>query len=443
MLTRTLRRMPLVLLALLAAPACGKDKDAPPPTAAPDRAAVENAPKAENAAPPTKETTAPTPTPGEEKKPADEAAAKTPDEAAKTPEATPGAKDEKKTAGADADAKPQAGGAPPAGAGKAPAAADPSPVVADAKIAAPAAKSSIPAAPDGILAPGQADKILAIGARPIVKLMSSGAEPRAALAYELAKGSKHKLDMGMDMLMSIRMGDQGLPATAVPRIVMGMDMLIADKGPQGDWKINANLDRVGIEPKGPQQEAIAAQMRPSIDGMKGMRMDYWVTPKGHVRDVKLNLPEGFPAQAQQMLQGMNQSFESMMAPLPEDAVGIGAQWEVVTRVASSGADLLQFATYTLKKKNGSKVSLAVVVKQVAAKATVDAPGLPAGTQARLKAFKSEGSGSNDIDTTSVAPDNGKMNVKSGMTLEVSGAGGPAQVTTMETQLTVTFTRNTK
>jgi hypothetical protein len=133
----------------------------------------------------------------------------------------------------------------------------------------------------------------------------------------------------------------------------------------------------------------------------------------------------------------------MMAPLPVDAVGIGATWEVVTRVASSGADLLQFATYTLKKKTGSKVLLEVTVKQLAAKATVNAPGLPQGTLARLRSFRSEGSGTNEIDTKSVAPESGKMQVKSGMTLEVSGAGGPAQDTTMETTLTVTFTRPKK
>jgi hypothetical protein len=436
--------MPLVLLALLTAAACGKDS---PPVPAPERAA-ENAPKTETNTPPA--------SPADALKPADpSAAAKAPDDPAKAqPEdvdtrnpADP-AKDAKKAAEPGADAKADPAQAPTPGGGKE-ASGKPAPektapaIAADTKIAAPAANSSAPAAKNGILAPGEADKILAVGARPTVKLMSPGAEPRAPLSYELEQGSKHRLSMGMDMLMSIRMGDQAIPATSIPRIVMGLDMLIAEKGAEGDWKIDANLDRTSLEPKGDQQRAIADQMLPSIEGMKGMRMSYWVTPKGHVRDVQLKLPEGFPAQAQQMLQGMNQSFESMMAPLPVDPVGIGAKWEVVTRVASSGADLLQFATYTLKKKTGSKALLEVTVKQLAAKATVTAPGLPPGTLARLLAFKSEGSGTNEIDTKSVAPENGKMVVKSGMTLEVSGAGGPAQETTMETALTVTFTKPKK
>jgi len=443
-LTRTLRRMPLVLLALLAATACGKEKDASPPVPAPERAA-ENAPKNETQAPPA------TPVPADDKL-KEPSAAKAPDDALKAePSVAP--KDAQKAAEPSADGKPEAaaGAAPPEAGGKE-ASGKPAPdsktktppaIAADAKIAAPAAGSSAPAAKNGVLAPGQADKILAVGAKPSVKLMSPGAEPRAPLAYELDQGSKHRLGMGMDMLMSIRMGEQAIPATSIPRIVMGLDMLIAEKSPQGEWKVDANLDRAGLEPKGDQQKAIADQMLPSIEGMKGMRMSYWVSPKGHVRDVELKLPEGFPPQAQQMLQGMNQSFESMMAPLPVDPVGIGAQWEVVTRVSSSGADLLQFATYTLKKKTGSKALLEVSVKQLAAKATITAPGLPAGTLARLVAFKSEGSGTNEIDTKSVAPESGKMVVKSGMTLEVSGGGVPAQETTMDTTLTVTFTKPKK
>lgn len=431
MLNRTLRRMPLVLFALLAATAC--DKDPPVPAPEQNAAKTEIAPPFDSVAP------SPSPAPESDKKPADPSAQKAPEAPAEQKHPEP-----------SAEAKPAAGTAGTAGAAaagngggdKAAPQTTPPAIAPDAKIAAPGSvvKSSAPAAKNGILAPGEADKFLALGAKPSVRLMSPGAEPRAPLAYDLEQGSKHKLDMGMDMLMSIRMGEQAVPATSVPRIVMGLDMLIAEKGALGDWKVDANLNRASIEPKGDQQKAIAAQMGASIDGMKGMRMSYWVTPKGHVRDVKLDLPESFPAQAQQMLQGMNQSFESMMAPLPEDPVGIGATWEVVTRVASSGADLVQFATYTLKKKTGSKALLEVQVKQLAAKATITAPGLPAGALARLLVFKSEGSGTNEIDTKSVAPASGKMLVKSGMTLEVSGAGGPAQETSMETTLTVTFTK---
>jgi hypothetical protein len=312
---------------------------------------------------------------------------------------------------------------------------------ADSKPAAAAGgKTRLPQAKNGILAPGAADKLLAPGARPIVKLTSPGSEPREMLSYALTKGSKHALNMGMDMVMSLRMGAQQVPATALPRMVMGLEMLVADKNADGNSKIDATLSRVTLEPKGAQQEAMATQMRGQMDAMKGLTMGYWLTPKGHVRDVKLGLPAGFPAQAQQMLSGMNQSFESMVTPLPDEAVGAGATWEVITRVVSSGADLIQLATYTLKSRTGTKAALDVKVTQLAAKATINPPGLPPGTTARMKSFHSDGGGTSEIDTTSVAPEGGKMVVKSGMNLEVGGAGGAPEETAVETTLTVQYTR---
>ena len=78
---------------------------------------------------------------------------------------------------------------------------------------------------------------------------------------------------------------------------------------------------------------------------------------------------------------MSQSFESMTAPLPDEPIGLGARWEVITRVANGGADLVQDATYTLKARDGDKASLGVVVVQLAARDTVQAPGLPPGVTA--------------------------------------------------------------
>jgi hypothetical protein len=251
---------------------------------------------------------------------------------------------------------------------------------------------------------------------------------------------KQSLGMGMDMVMSLKMGHSAMPPMTIPRMVMNLDMTVGEKDAGGDWKIDAALLRVGLEPKGAQQQQMADQMQPHVDGMKGLTMTYFVTPKGHVHDVKINVPSSFPAQAQQMLTGMNQSFESMVAPLPNEPVGIGGKWEVTTRVVSSGADLLQFAVYTLKEKAGSKATLDVTVTQVAASEKITAPGMPAGATAKLKRFNSGGTGTNKLDVKSATPEGGRMTVKTGMDLEVTLGASAAEATSVETALTVEFTR---
>lgn len=421
-----LRRSAPVLLLLVSALGCNSNKSDPSAGPAPERAPAQPENKAQEKAaeaPTAAAQPSPAPSPEAAAKPADEdakAKAETAEKAGGKAAEAPKAAGEPANAKADDKAK---GGAPAKAAGE--------------------AVTSAPNPKNGILGAAAADKIIKVGSKPIIKLIQAGAEPREKLAYALDKGTKAILDMTMDMTMSMKMAGQSMPPTAVPQMVMGMDMTVADKNGTGDAKIDALLSRVGLSPKGPTQEMMAKQILPQIEGMKGLTMGYWVSPSGFVRDVKLDVPPGFPPQAQQMLSGMNQSFESMVAPMPEAPVGTGASWEVITRVVSSGADLVQFAVYTLKERNGTKASLDIVVKQLAAKETINAPGMPAGASAKLTAFQSSGAGSNRIDTKMVAPDTGTMNVESSMDLSVSVGAAPAQQTSVNTKLTVGFTRGGK
>lgn len=431
MLARFVRRAPLCLLLVVSAAAC-EDKAASPPLPAPDRASTASAPKESTSA---EAKLAPPPS--------------TAVVAASANEIAPSAALAAQPVQAPEAALKDAQGAPPSPAvaaktdGKASekAAKAPAAVAGGTSAAAPALPADLPPTTDGILPPGAADKILPVGARPIVKLVEPGSEPRAELVYSLTKGAKQTLGMSMDMVMGLKMGVQAMPPVVIPRMAMFLDMTPGEKDSGGDWKVDALLQRVAVEPKGPQQQEMARQIAPNVEGMKGLTMAYFVTPKGHVHDVKISTPPGFPAQAQQMLNGMSQSFESMVSPLPSEPVGVGAKWQVTTRVASAGADLLQFATYILKEKSGSQATLNVTVAQVAASDAVNAPGMPAGASAKLKAFHSGGSGMSKIDTKSVAPSGGRMSVKSGMDLEVSvGGAGPAQRTSVDTTLDVEFTK---
>jgi hypothetical protein len=387
-------RLPLVLMLVLPLAACSKE---PIPTPVPEPPVLAKVEKAEKAVP----TEAP-------EVPVAPTAAKLADALAS----------DKADAPAPANVKAKA---PPPGAAKA------------------AKEIALPTGKDGVLPAGAADKVLPVGGQPIIKLLDTGAEPRSDLSYALNKGSTQKIQMNMDMVMAMKMGPKALPPTTIPTMTMLLDMTTADKNPSGEWKIDSKLTQITINPKGAQQEQFASAMRPQVEGMKGLGMGYWINGKGRVRDVKIDVPKSIPAAAQQMLQGMNQSFESMVAPLPSDAVGIGARWQVVSRMASSGADLLQSAVYTLKSRDGGKVKLDVTLFQLAASETIKPPGMPPGVTARVKAFKSGGSGASQIDTKNVAPDSGSMALKTTMDIAVQG-GGTNEETSVETQTKVQISK---
>lgn len=298
---------------------------------------------------------------------------------------------------------------------------------------------ALPRTKNGVLSPGAANKVLRIGGPPIMKLLDAGAEPRSDLSYALNKGSTQKLRMTMDMVMGMKMGSQALPPTTIPTMTMLLDMTTTDKNPSGEWRIESKLTQVTINPKGGQQEQFAAAMRPQIETMEGLGMGYWINAKGRVRDVNIDVPKSVPDAAQQMLQGMNQSFESMVAPLPSEPVGLGARWQVVSRMASSGADLLQSAVYKLKSRDGAKVTLDVTLLQLAANDTIKPPGMPPEISAQVRSFNSGGSGTSQIDTQHVAPEVGSMTLKTTMNISMRGAG-PNDESSVETETKVQISR---
>jgi hypothetical protein len=316
---------------------------------------------------------------------------------------------------------------------------------APAPLPAPAGPTSpdqgLPPATNGVLPPGAADKILPVGGQPIVKLLEPGAEPRSDLSYALTKGSSQKLAMTMDMSMGVKVKGQSAPTMPMPRMTMTFDNGATDKNPAGEHRIESRLTGVSVDPAGGQQEQMANALRPQLEAMKGLGMLYWVNPKGRVHDVKMDLPAAMPPAAQQLLGGMSQSFESMVTPLPAEAVGVGARWQVVSRASSGGADLLQAAIYTLKSRAGSRATLEVNMMQLAANDTIHGPGMPANMSAKVKAFSSAGTGTTQVDLKSVAPESGTMTLKASMSLTVQGAGpGAGDETSVDTTTTVQVAR---
>jgi hypothetical protein len=324
------------------------------------------------------------------------------------------------------------------------------PVAASSASAAPADASASVAArppqprpPSGILAKGAADKILKNNAPPKITVLAAGAEPRQRLSYAFEKGTKDSLTVAMDLSMAMKSGDTTLPATALPRMSLSLLMTNSATSDGGDFKIDAQVDSFNLQPKGPIEEQIAASVKPQLEGIKGVVLSYWMTPQGHVRDLEMKSTGGADGMAQQALNGMNQSFESMAVPLPKEPVGVGGKWEVVSRLASSGADLLQYATYTLKARDGSKANIDLTVTQLAASSEIHAPGMPENMTARLKSFRAGGGGSTEIDTKAITPRSGTLAVESAMSLTVAQGGGADEVVNVETKVKMQFLHPTK
>jgi len=296
----------------------------------------------------------------------------------------------------------------------------------------------------GILAKGEANKYVKVGGRPVVRLLDAGAEPRSVAVYAIVKGQSKPLQMGMDLEMAMEAGGMKLPATKMPRMNLIFNFSTGDRAGT-EWPIDGKLSKISVEAKGAAQDQIAAALRPQLGSLEGIAMNYFVDEKGHIRDVKVTLPPSLPPMAGQMMSGMTQSIESMTSPLPKEAIGIGAQWEVLSRIVANGADLLQVATLTLEIRDGKVLSLDAVVRQYGAKDAVNPPGMPPGASARLLSYDCLGGGKPVFDMTDVAPTGGSMSINSMMTIELKmdiEGKTEKQTTSVETKMTALYSRPT-
>jgi len=350
------------------------------------------------------------------------------------------AAEEKKAADEKAAAKPAGSAAAEApkadakGAGDSKKAAEPS----KTEVAKPTTFSS----KTGILAKGEADKYVKKKGRPVIRLLDNGAEPRAVAAYDISKETPKPLQLAMDVEMGMESGDLKVPASKMPRMLMVFNFTAGARA-GSDWPVEGKLTKVSLDAHGAQQEQIAKLLSPQLGSVEGLAMNYFIDDRGRTRDVTIKLPQKLDGIADQMLTGLAQTADSMSSPLPKEAIGIGAKWEVLARIDANGADILQVTTYTLEKRDGKVLSLDAAVRQFAAKEATNPPGMPEGATARLLSYKSFGSGKPVFDLGDVAPISGSVSTNLSMDVEIKmtvEGETEKQVTSATTKMSAGYNR---
>jgi len=430
---RLVGRAGLVLVFLTGLACANSDKSATPGPDNPAAATPETKPEAKVAE--VKPTDKPADKPAEEKPVAEKPAEEKP--AAEKPAGDKAAEDKALVKGSDAKAAETDKGDAKA---KAPGDAPQEKAAEPSKSAV--AKATKIESKTGILAKGEADKYVKSGGRPVVRLLDPGSEPRVATSYAISKGAAKPLQMGMDLEMAMEAGGMKLPPTKMPRMLLVFNFNAGDRAGT-EWPIDGKLSKISVESNGGPQDQIATALRPQLGQLEGIGVNYFVDEKGRIRDVKVTIPESLPAMAGQMMSGMTQSVESMISPLPTEAIGVGAKWEVLARLMANGADILQVSTYTLEKRDGNVLSLDSVVKQFAAKDVVNPPGMPPGASARLLSYKSVGGGKPVFEMSDIAPKSGSMTLNSSMAIELKmtvDGKTEKQSTSVDAKMTALYSR---
>jgi len=255
---------------------------------------------------------------------------------------------------------------------------------------------------------------------PVVKLIDAGQEPRAPMRLAIASDQKEVMAMTMKMAMAMD-GVQKLPHTRLPAMVMNMGLAVTEVNAHGDFRYDFTLDAVDVV-AGDSPPAMVEALRTALGAMKGITGHSRLTSRAEVCEASVKVPDAVPPQLKQTMDGLQQSMAQISVPFPEEPVGVGARWEVSTRLANQGVDLNQTTTYEIVERTPTTVKVATKITQRAAPQKMNPPGLPPGAVVNLESLDSSGSGTTVFDLTRVVPQDGQviMATKMAMTIEMMG-----------------------
>lgn len=261
-----------------------------------------------------------------------------------------------------------------------------------------------------------------------VKLLSAGAEPRRVLRLQPQPGHRQTTTTTLRMAMDMGFGQP----MKIPAIIMPMEVTVKEVAADGDITYEYVIGDVSVAAEPDALPQVAETMQASLGGVKGLSGTATLSHRGFSRDSDSVLPAGADPTMRQALSQLQETWSNIAAQLPEEAVGVGAKWEVRQPLQSQGMTVNQTATYELLSLDGERFSAALTMTQTASSQKIQNPAMP---QMKLDVTKLTGTGRGNltVDLGQVMPLLATSQAQTEMSLSMD-MGGQKQKLTMKTDL---------
>ncbi len=202
------------------------------------------------------------------------------------------------------------------------------------------------------------------GARTVLRYQPSG-QPRELVARAKVTTRSYVDGDWTDTLALATIRD-GFAVTAGPPPAGAVGSVLQVRG------LTAAVESAGASPAAVTgAEAYVARWRALLEKQ---RADITVDDRGRfVAAVLLSDPAGGKVDARDELV---QRWLGLVVPLPDEAVGVGARWRVVTALRTGGAVLKQTATYTLTAADAGAWTVAIESERIGEPQDIVMPGAP-------------------------------------------------------------------
>jgi hypothetical protein len=207
-----------------------------------------------------------------------------------------------------------------------------------------------------------------------IKVTDAGAEPRKALRFHIAPADKQSVIMTLKVNID--------PATAAalgaaaaqnpsPAITVPWDVTIQNVATNGDVSYEAVIGEVNVVSDTNTPPAAALAAKTVFAALKGTITGV-ISSSGVSKKVEGKAPPGLDLQLRQIYDTIKEAISNPSVPLPDEAIGVGAKWEVKIPNKSQGASMDQTAAFELVSVDGDHVK-ATVSATVGANAKTPGP----------------------------------------------------------------------
>jgi hypothetical protein len=249
--------------------------------------------------------------------------------------------------------------------------------------------------------PGQAESSTAASSAPEIKLLEPGSEPRKVLRLHPKPGDKQSLTLTLIMGMEIKAGEMQNPMK-MPPMTMMMEATVKDVSPQGDITYEILMGEANVAEDADAMPQLVTAMKAALGGVKGVKGTGVISAQGLPKSSEMDVPANADAQLRQTMEQAKDSFKNLAAPLPVEAVGAGARWEVKQAIKSQGMTINQTTTYQITSIEGDRLAATSNISQSAANQKIENPAMQ-GVKLDLTKMVGTGKGTINFDLAHLMP----------------------------------------
>jgi hypothetical protein len=226
--------------------------------------------------------------------------------------------------------------------------------------------------PQGVFAPGQADRYIKQGAALKLDIFQDGGAPKSTLWMMPEDGSKHAL--------TVEVGGQ-MDGRPLPMLRYELSVAVsAPKAKEGESSPMPTVTFVLDSAKSSAQQAgrLPAALQKEIAKLKGSKIIASLSAYGSVDQTKTEMADGVMEGLALILDRLAMALSMVVGPMPTEPVGVGAYWMARDRARLGGVDVLRYRVTRVESVSNGQTKLKMDVKHYAATSKSLPSGAPEG-----------------------------------------------------------------